>query len=523
MAEIRQYVSSESPYADAGGRRASAADFASGANFTEIGQGLGRAADTLMQAQEQQDVSDVHVKLSEARAKWTTNLLERSQTDDVYKPDFADKFTTDFHGDVSAIGDGVSTAAGQRAFRQGIADMTASFAGSAGTYQAQAAGVKAKNDYQTYLNNNQLTLFKAPDQFTSIMAEAQRALNDPAGPYARLQPSVREALARTGANDLAKSAMMGLIDASPEVGKKELEAGTSPLVKALDADTLTALIAHADQGINAQRIDQERARIANERAQKDARDATLNSMITKLVEDPTGVSAKDVINSNLEPSQRIAVLGWIQKGLTGDNGEKDVQNATFNELFSRIHLPDGDPDKITDPDVMNDYVSNGVLDFGQLNTLRGEIAGKGGDQTAEKAMTNAFDGLAEKSLVVKDPYTGFLDPNDQEGNRLLYQFRTWFLTEYPKRRDKGDTPEELLTPGSPKYMGTMIDTLKAQRKTIPGLGAGLDALNTPDAATPGTPASAIDLSKATRTGTFNGKKVYEIDGKTYYADGTEVK
>lgn len=506
MAEIRQYLSTESPGADIGGRRANAADFGAGNGMDILAREIGNAGDKIQQAQEQQDVSDVNVKLSETRAKWTSELLKRSQTDDVYGADFADKFTTDFHSDASGIGDGVATKAGQRAFQQGLAGMTATFAGSAGVYQAQAAGVKAKNDYQTYVNNNQLTLFKDPSQFDSIATEATRALNDPSGMFARLKPSDREALGRTGANDMAKSAMMGLIDQDPQTGKKELEAGQSPIVKALDADTLSALIAHADAGINAQRIDAARLDEANRRAQADARDATLNTFIGKMVEDPTSVSAKDVVNSNLKPEQRIAVLGWIQKGLTGDNGDKAVQSVVFNDLWARVHAPDGDEDKITDPDVLNDYVSNGTLDVQQVSILRGELAGKGTmDQSAEKSLTSAFDNLAEKSLVVKDPITGFLDPNDQEGNTALYKFRAWFLTEYPKRRADGKTPEQLLTPGSADYMGGMIDELRKNRKSMPGLGT-INGLLAPDDATPG----------AAETKTINGVTYTKgADGKWY--------
>lgn len=516
MGTIRQYLPDESPYAEIGGRRASARDFGAGVDFGGLAQETRQAASTLLQAQQAGEVSDVHVQLSNARAKWTKELLDQSQTDAVNDPDFAEKFTEKMNNDLAAIGSGSGTVAGQRAAQQGVADMVADFTGRAGVFQAQAAGVKAKNDYQTYLNNGQTTLFYDPSQFDVVLKDAQAALDNPAGPYARLPASAREQLARTGATSLAKSAMQGLINIDPVAAQNELRAGVSPVVKALDADGLTALTAQAKQAIDARLIEADRVQAAQDRANARNDRKIMNDVITKLGEDPTGLSAKDVLNLPfVNPDMRVAALRMVQTGITGHE-VTDQEDAIYNDYYKRIHAPDGDPDKITDPALLYPLVD--TLGFAKTQQLVAEV-GRDGDNKLETQLTKSLDDLAEKSLVVKDPITGFLDPNDKEGNKLLYQFRAWFANEYQKQRDAGKTPQELLSPDSPTYLGRMIDVLAKQRKGVPGLN--LKDLLAPDAATPGT---AIDLSKASQTATLkDGSKAYLVDGKWVDANGNELK
>src|SRR3990167_4570933 len=224
MPKVREYTQQIGAEGAIQGRRAAPGDtFALG---SEIGQAFGGVADVLQDTAERQEVSDIQAKLAKARAEWTVHLAERAQATSPGDATFAGKFNEDFGAYLQQLESHTQTRAGQNAFRKGAAELSAHFVEKAGVYQAQAMGAKAKQDYLVSLDARRNELLSDPTQFQALLAAATGDLNDPTGVYAKMPAGEREKLTIQMQQELAMSAVRGLIqNGAPELAKRQLEGG----------------------------------------------------------------------------------------------------------------------------------------------------------------------------------------------------------------------------------------------------------------------------------------------------------
>lgn len=367
--------------------------------------------------------------------------------------DFADRFSEDFSNDISKIGDNVSTRAGRLAFQQQAAELTSHFAETAGRFQAAAAGVKAKQDYLTLLDANRNTVLTDPFQFDSVLRSTEAALSDPKGPYANMPADARDLLTRQTRADLALSAAEGAIRMNPHKALADIQGGKWGAY--LDADRTNALMGAATSAVTAQEVDAQRRERLAEKARNDTSDATLNDFIKQAVKDPSSVTADSIASSNMKPETKIAMIGKVNEGFFDKPQPTNPQ--LFLSLFDRIHLPDGNPNKITDQDALNQFVGKG-LSVPDLHTLRNEVAQK--DTVAGQVEQKLFDGMlntVKTSLTKATPQMPWADP---EGLARYQHWLSWALPEYRKQRAAGKTPQELLDPNSKEYLGRQAAPLK---------------------------------------------------------------
>lgn len=431
--------------------RASAAGV--GNAISGFGATLGDIGDHLYKQQAQTEVTDVQTKLAQARADWTVKQAQMAQESDPGDPHFADKFLEDFQNDVGKLGDNISTREGQQAFKTGMAELTAHFTQSSGLYQAASMGVKAVTDYQTFLDANRNTVFLDPSQFGSVLAQTETALGDKTGVYANMPADDRIKLERQTKEQLALSTVEGLIRQSPQAAMADLKSGKYAAF--LDADKTNSLMGQATTAITAQEVDAQRRQRLADKAQKDAEENTLDKIINDAVENPASLTASSIAASNLKPSTKLELIGKMNAGFF--DKPAPTKGSVFTGLLQRIYLPDGDPNKLTDPSEINKHI--GVdLSLTDARKLRSEIQGKGTpDGQAEAVQKRAFLSLVKSQLTKSDPLTGIRDP---KGDELYYQFQSDFLSNYAKQRAAGKSSHDLLDPTSKDYLGRPIASMR---------------------------------------------------------------
>lgn len=145
---------------------------------------------------------------------------------------------------------------------------------------------------------------------------------------------------------------------------------------------------------------------------------------------------------------KSALLNAIKGDLTGKN-KTDPQ--VFIDIFSRIHSTGSD--RIVDEGDLIKYVGHGI-DYEDLGKLRTEM--QGGNSAEGKVTAEAKKGFLDmaKNRLVKTSMFSAVDPTQATN---FYNFQQAFLEQFNARVKAGDDPNDLLTPSSPKYLGSLID------------------------------------------------------------------
>lgn len=515
MANITQYNTQISSSADIPSPRASPGDFGyeSGSGLLALSGAVQGAGNALYDHQQEQEVSNVRVEMAKLRSKWTVELANRAASNEIDNPEFADKLTQDMQADFDGLAGNYSTKGAQQALRETSASLQGHFSETAGVYQAQAVGARAKQNFIEYVDSNQNTLLHDPTQLNEILTESLVALNDPTGAYAKLPRDAREQLARTTKEQYAKSAVLGLIRIDPDMAKTQLEHGTYDNL--LSGEASVQMLAQAQTAIEGKLIDQQRAEVAQRKAIEAQQKKVGDDFVAKLATDPTGLSAQDIINSPLDWREQVWFLNALKTGL---DGKMDSDNALLPQLFQRVHADQGDPNAITDEKQLYQYVGQGLTMDG-LSKLRGELAGKGTPEgSIEGQLKKQLLKTATTALTGTNEMLGYKDP---KGDENLLRFQNYFLNEYDKQTKKGVSPQELLDPDSPKYLGKAIaqfkrtpqQQLQDMMESTSGLGA--------DLGTPTAPSGDIP-SRATQTASGPKGKIYLVDGKWVDAQGNPI-
>lgn len=413
-----------------------------------LGDSVSSLGEVLAKRNEQSEVSDVTAKFAAAHADFTSALKDQIRTADPSDKNFVSNFMETYDAHAEALGEGISTAEGNRHYQQLAATYRGHFLESAIAGQAELAGEKSKQDYTGSLTNWSSSLRNDPSSLDFIKAQHDQYLNDlvSKGSLSREQ-AIK--LKLPGDQDLAQNAIRGWIDLNPTLAKKQLSEGRWD--SEINGDTKNQLLGQADQGIRAAEMERQRQLAEQQRILQKKQEVTQNGFLQKMVDGT--LTDKDILNSNLDPFGSGSKEQFIQ--LMKAHMEHKLQDdpGTVRDLFDRIHLPDGDPKKITDENELNSYVGRG-LGLTTLQTFRGEIDGTRSEQgKIEGELKKGVIDVAKSALTRSNPLTGIRDPR---GDEQLQKYMTFFLNQYSEQRKAGKTANQLLDPGSPDYLGKSI-------------------------------------------------------------------
>lgn len=433
--------------------RATSADFGSGAGLEAIGQGFSTVSDTLNRVAEQQEVTNAAVAAAQFRAQWTSELTKRANSDAIGNPNFSDDFHQEMMDSTNAADGQFYTAAGQRAWAQQKAEAVSALSERASMHQAAAQRGIAIQKWNSFLDNQRNSLVQDPTQFNSVMRQSLDLIHDPSGPLADTPPQDRLAVERETKSRLAQSTVEGMFRIDPQAASDALKRGD--YAQFLDKDATFMLENRADRFIRAQEVDQMRRIALQDKLQREAEKNDENKFVTALYTDPTALKPNDILNSNLSPEHKVQFLNMQAAAVSPQKIATDPR--VFQQVFDRIHLPDGDPRKITDENELNPLVGHG-LDMEGLKTLRGEMEGKGtqdGELSAQ--LRKNFFEMGKHELTGSDPIIGLRDP---KGDVIYQRWLASTLTAYQQQHAAGKTDAQLFNPDSPDYLGKTIGTLK---------------------------------------------------------------
>lgn len=447
MPTIRPYQQAISSQADIPGRRAGASDFSTA--DPQAGAGLQSLGASLYDMAERSEVSDAHARLATARAEWTVHLQERAQAAAPGDPNFASNFNQDLAKYLEKSG-GYATAAGSRAYQQGSAELAAHFVQSAGVFQARSMGEKAKQDYGTIVNQNGLSVYTDPTQFDSLNKSQRAAIFDPSSIYFRVGGPEREELAKNGEQLLARNALKGLINISPELAQKQLTegAGAAAFINAKDRDALDSEAKRAIQVREEEkrRLDMAADKEDRKRLEANARSATDLAIAGKL-------TGPQLLKMEMDDGSKRAIFSFMKA--TAGEGDHDAKayGPGFNNMVKRVW--DGDPtNNPTEQQIM--MMSTDATPKSERITtsgareLIGQLRGKGtAEGSAEATMKKEFFQVVEAQISPKV----FGLPTSPRAQAQYGYYVQWALPEYERLRKEGKTTDEIMGPKGALTLG----------------------------------------------------------------------
>ncbi len=430
------------------GRRASAESFGGGAMFAEMGKSLSTIGDVLEKRAAQEDAINISKQSSEVYAKYTKMIDDMANSGEITEQGALERINENFEKDFSAIGENVGSMAGQKMLAEKQATMQQHFFVSALKTSSAVKGQKAKQDFQETINVFSSGAYSNPDSFDFGKQQIDSAVDNMVA-TGMIGEMDAQGLKQHGQSELAAGAMKGWIDKNPQYAKEQLNSGRWDAY--FDGDKKAMLDAQADQSIRAKEYDLERAQRQSEQALKKAQMETQNQFLQKMVKGD--LTADDILKSNLDPFGSGSKEQFIQLMKAG-TGQNRTDPKTMNNLFERIHLPDGDPKKLYDENELNQAFIDKKLSKEDLNFLRGETQGLRTEEgKAENKLKQQAFNQAKAALIRPDPIMGQKDPL---GEQQYAQFLVTFNKELADQRKQGKSLTELLDPASKDYITDKI-------------------------------------------------------------------
>lgn len=519
MSRIIQYTSQTDARANIAPR---SGDTGIGSGLQEFARGVAVGGDAIIKRQEQTDLSSLNASLAQTQADLTTEWNEKLRTADPNDQNLAPDFLEEASKRIQAVGQSAKTLAGQTYFTEASARMSGQIQVNTAAGQAELAGMKARTDYVTALNGYSTAVYADPNSFAAALANHNQALEGQVLTGGMDRTTALQ-LQSKGANELAKSAVKGLIGMSPSAADKLLKSGAyDDYLDGADKDQLYGQI---DAENRSRRVDAELADARNERARKQAQRQTENDWLARTLpgaENP--LTAREVVQDpNVLPETKRIYMSLLEQDAKKPLTTTDA--SLFIDLFQKINLPEGDPNKITDDADLNQYLGKGLTSQ-SLGELRNEVHGKDTEQgKLEASQRDEMIKSVRSQLTRSNSLTRMADP---KGDALFYGWYSDFTKNYQQQKKAGKTDAQLLRPDSPDFLGDPGRFKRTPQEIFKDLGesnAGLKIdepgkLNSAND-TPGGNAVPEGFTDTATNG--KGETVYLVNGKWVTADGEPAK
>lgn len=418
----------------------------SGRGFQQFAEGIKELGAGIEKAQEQSDVSNLHAEMSKTHADLTVAYQKALQEGTLD----ADQFNQFAQDKIDKVGENVKTRAGRNFYTQGSAELKGHFLEQAAMGQAELRGEQAKANYTQSLNSSTSALMNDPSTFDFVNQQQQQGI-DALVATSGLPAKHAAELKVHSQNELAKSSVRGWIQLNPEEAKGQLQSGKWD--NYISGDEKKQLFGEADQGVRAREIENERIKKGQREALELEQKGTQNDFLQAMNDGK--LNSKTILNSNLDAFGSGSKEQFLQL-LKRNNEEKiKTDSGTYINIWDKIHLPDGDPNKIVDENDLNKYMGRG-LTLTDINAFRAEMQGKKTIQGQDESdLKKGVIDIAKGKLTKSNPLTGFRDPI---GDENFQRWHSQFLADFNEKKQKGKSTKDLLDPKSPDYLGGTIDT-----------------------------------------------------------------
>lgn len=267
------------------------------------------------------------------------------------------------------------------------------------------------------------------------------------------------------------------------------------------------------------------AALSDEKAKKDAEEKAADGYVQAILKGETvGLLAQITNDRALSSSKREHLANMLNQHIKGDlGGDLKTYGPGFYDIWRRVHAPQGDPNRITDPTQLFAMVGPqtgvdgqtvpGKLTVAGVAKLAEEIKGKRTPEgEAASAMKTQFFANAKAQISGSNDFFKMRDPKGEE-LFLKFQAQVYPLIEQGFR--DGKTAAQLFNPDSPDYVGRVIAgfkrtpaqimaDLESAGTNVPNAAAGKVDTSTPDGLRAAVASGAITREEGIRIGLERG-------------------
>lgn len=192
---------------------------------------------------------------------------------------------------------------------------------------------------------------------------------------------------------------------------------------------------------------------------KEASDQAESAIFARIHTNDPNLSLVDDILKNPTLSREAKQRMTQQFENRGKDRPEALYGKDFYDIYRRVHLPDGDPQKVSDPDAIYPMVQRGSgLTPAGADRIIQEIRGKKtAEGEAEKQLMSQFFKNARGQISGTNEGMGLRDP---KGDELFQRFQVQAFQAYDQGRKAGKSPYALLNPDSSDYIGKSIGQFK---------------------------------------------------------------
>lgn len=487
MARIRPYESQIGTQGEIPTRNAQASDFGGQglANFGEaaqnMGQSLSRGQSFLDEQARRQEVTAASVGVTQLVTDLTPEHDAMAKRWKAGDPPLSETFMGIVTARLEKLRgaengeERFTTQAGLDTFNTHAAQLVNHFTGLTLRTDAHLAGEAAKEQHQVMVDGLGNFLQTHHAHFGLMQQKLADNINDPHGIYGPLSEGQKSALIRQGSERLAIDAVQGFIRKTPNVA---LETLNDPMLKQheqygwiaqyIPNEKMQPLIQRAETEVQALDVDRARATADLNRQRIEAARTAESGLVEKLalhMENPKQpmLSARDVLDSHLmdlDPEKGKSMITLIHAWSKEDPHKPIHTNPVVEQnLFKRIHLPDGDPKKIVETDEIYRAFERGQLSFTDMDKLRKEVVESrspdGSVFGREKA--DFLKGM-EPRITKPGPFGVYADPSTPEQFANFKKDLEQTIAEY---RKAGKNPRTLFDRNSQDYFGKRASQYEA--------------------------------------------------------------
>lgn len=321
-----------------------------GAALGDAGANVANAAQAIYRQEVENEVTQVHTLMAEARAKGAQDLeAMRSQTqpgDQTFVQRVGDNFKDSF----KELEKQFTTPAARRLFAGEASNMRSQFMSEAVAMQSKMEGEFARNNYTVLTDQYGAEAARNQDALPELLSRVDRAIDDPNSSYSRIPQATRDQLKYEAKEKLTYSAALGFVRRNPgavlanipgPMRAKVQDIIANPPEPGLPPNLHADTVAPYDKG--------KITYIANKIDAPSQYDATFKAAANKYNLDWRELKMRSVAESNLEPkaasSQGAGGIMQMTEAMANDLGvnRNDPTDAIFGaaRLLSRYRQAAG--------------------------------------------------------------------------------------------------------------------------------------------------------------------------------------
>jgi hypothetical protein len=423
-----------------------------GGSLQRFGTELSRLDSSLTEAITASEKGDVNQSLAQGHANQSKKLDDLLKNADPSDKNIAEDFMKSYDEDMAKAGADLSTPGARAYFARENAQMRAMFEVKATEKQAQLAGLDAEQTFRGALDSRTAAVYSTPTSLAFALHQNEVALQEQVKSGA-LSQSAADQLQTESENKITVAAIRGNIRLDP-AGTKEL------LLKGEWDDSLAGeqkatLVEHADMGMRAKAVEENRLEALRRQTRQDAVDALKVQFLRKMY-GPQGLSTDEVLNpkNGFDFQDTKLMLGMIEANAK----EKVTTNPeVYKDLLGRVISEVTDPRHISDEKEIFQAAARGEITLPVADQL---VAHLNGGKTEEgklnhKLYSNFINNVA-KNEITKSTMFG----KDPEGDAQYGRFLNLVGPMYLSGLRDGKTAHQMLDPDSPDYLGKYIPQFK---------------------------------------------------------------